>query len=87
MILISEKHFGQDLVVAATSFSHSTFLDSFNLLIALINKNKWHDSQNFLRNLGYINIESKLYPKFRHELLNEKNNADIYLDIVSFIEE
>ncbi len=51
----------------------------------IINKDKWKQSQDFLRSLGYNNIKSKLYDGLRHELLNETNKETIYKDIIDFI--
>ena len=49
-------------------------------------KNKeWIKSQEFLKKLGYENIEGKLYPNLRHEILNEEKNIKIYEDILKFI--
>lgn len=53
----------------------------------IINKKKWIDSQEFLRKIGYKDIKNKLYDGLRHEILNEKNNQEIYADILKFIEE
>ncbi len=43
------------------------------------------DAIAFLKNLGYQNINSKLYPNLRHELLNEVNKEAIYEDILDFL--
>lgn len=51
------------------------------------NKNKFENLINFLRSLGYKNITSKLYPKKRHELLNEVDHESIYQDILDFFNE
>lgn len=40
----------------------------------------------FLTEIGYKNIESKLYEAKRHELLNEIENEKIYEDILKFID-
>ena len=50
-------------------------------------KNKFENLINFLRSLGYKNITSKLYPKKRHELLNEVDHESIYQDILDFFNE
>ena len=52
----------------------------------IINKEKWLESQKFLRYLGYNNIQNKLYNGMRHEILNEKENNLVYKDILDFIE-
>lgn len=51
----------------------------------IISKDKWIESQEFLKNIGYSNITSKLYEKLRHEILNEENNEEVYNDILDFI--
>ena len=51
------------------------------------NKNKFENLINFLESLGYKNITSKLYPKKRHELLNEVDHESIYQDILDFFNE
>ncbi len=40
----------------------------------------------YLINDGFKNISYKLYPKMRHEILNESINKDIYDNIVNWIE-
>lgn len=39
-----------------------------------------------LKRCGYPNTYYKLYPDMRHELFNEKNNDEIYQDILKFLE-
>ena len=51
----------------------------------IINKEKWLQSQEFLRRLGYLNISNKLYDGFRHEILNETKGQVVYKDILDFI--
>lgn len=51
----------------------------------IINEHKWKTSQEFLRKIGYSNVNGKLYKNLRHEILNEKNKQDIYHDILEFI--
>lgn len=48
-------------------------------------KRNWIKSQNFLKKIGYKNVTGKLYEGLRHEILNEKNNTEIYGDIINFI--
>lgn len=52
----------------------------------IINKEKWLNSIDFLSNIGYQNITSKLYPNMRHEILNETNKDIVYQDILKFID-
>lgn len=51
----------------------------------IISKEKWIESQNFLKQLGYTNVTSKLYDGLRHEILNEQNKDEIMTDILKFI--
>ena len=48
-------------------------------------KSKFDELYNFLKKVGYVNITKKLYPKMRHEILNEKNNDKVYDDILKFV--
>ena len=52
----------------------------------IINEEKWLESQEFLKNLGYKNIQSKIYGGMKHEILNEKGSNLVYKDILDFIE-
>ena len=51
----------------------------------IVSHDKWRKSQQFLRDLGYTNVSGKLYDNLRHELLNEKENKEVYEDIVNFL--
>lgn len=51
----------------------------------IINKEKWLESQEFLKKLGYLNITNKLYDNLRHEILNERNKDEVYNDVLEFI--
>ena len=48
-------------------------------------KRNWMSSQKFLQKLGYKNVTGKLYENLRHEILNEKNNKQVYEDIINVI--
>lgn len=50
------------------------------------NINLFNNLKQFLLNIGYKNIESKLYKDLRHEILNEENNIIIYQNILNFIQ-
>ena len=41
---------------------------------------------DFLRARGYTQVSGKLYEGLRHELLNELDNAEVYADILTFLE-
>ena len=47
---------------------------------------KWLEAQQFLRDVGYKNVTGKLYPKMRHEILNELGKEQVYADALAFIE-
>lgn len=52
----------------------------------LVNAEKWEQSVEFLRKVGYEKVTGKLYPDFRHELLNEIGKEAVYADVLAFIE-
>lgn len=39
----------------------------------------------FYQKLGFKNVSLKLYPKMRHEILNETNNKEVYADVLKFL--
>ncbi|MFP4478803.1 MAG: alpha/beta fold hydrolase [Candidatus Izemoplasmatales bacterium] len=39
-----------------------------------------------MRKMGYNQVEMKIYPEARHEVLNEINRQEVYKDILNFIE-
>lgn len=51
-----------------------------------INQKKFNESVTFMKDIGYKNIKSKMYPKMRHEILNETTKNEVYSDIKNFIE-
>jgi len=38
-----------------------------------------------MKKLGYTDIQMKLYPEFRHEILNELNKDEVYQDVHDFL--
>lgn len=52
----------------------------------ILSKEAWIEAQDFLKNLGYANISNKLYPKMRHEILNEVGKETVYQDVQNWIE-
>lgn len=42
------------------------------------NKKRFHHSVNILRNVGFNNIHTKIFPEMRHEILNEKDKKTVY---------
>ena len=51
----------------------------------IVSEEKWNEAQNFLKNIGYQEIQNKLYENMRHEILNEKENQKVYEDILKWI--
>ena len=51
----------------------------------IVSEEKWNEAQNFLRNIGYREIQNKLYENMRHEILNEKENQKVYEDILKWM--
>lgn len=49
-------------------------------------ENKFNHLKNFLKEVGYNKVQSKMYKGLRHELLNEVSNDKIYKDILNFIQ-
>lgn len=47
-------------------------------------KQKFNELEEFLKEVGYENIKSKLYKDKRHELLNETDKEIIYKDVLDF---
>ncbi|WP_426350654.1 alpha/beta fold hydrolase [Alloiococcus sp. CFN-8] len=50
------------------------------------NEDKFNSLISFLKDVGYSNVDSKLYQGKRHELLNEIGKEEIYQDVLEFIE-
>ncbi|MDD3278424.1 MAG: alpha/beta fold hydrolase [Lachnospiraceae bacterium] len=46
---------------------------------------KFGQAVSHLRKLGYRNVQGKLYPGMRHEILNEREKEKVYKDILRFI--
>jgi len=44
-------------------------------------------SVRHIKNVGYNNVQARLYGKMRHEILNEKGKIRVYKDIYNFIKE
>ena len=50
-------------------------------------KKAFDDAVRFMRDMGYRDVRSKLYPGMRHEILMENDRETVCTDIVAFIEE
>lgn len=48
----------------------------------ILSKKDFEKAVQFMRDRGYQNVESKLYPKMRHEILNEIGKQGVWEDIV-----
>ena len=51
-----------------------------------INEKAFRSAIDFLREQGYRNVEGKMYPCMRHEILNEPKHKMVFEDILKFIE-
>lgn len=51
----------------------------------LINIKKFDEAVSLLADVGYKHVESCLYPKMRHEILNETHRQVVFDDIVEFL--
>ncbi len=49
----------------------------------IISEKQFNKAVNFLRQRGYHNVSSKLYPGMRHEILNEVGKAEVWADVVA----
>ena len=48
------------------------------------NRRRFGELKSFLKELGYADVRSKLYPEKRHELLNELGKEEVYKDVLRF---
>lgn len=49
----------------------------------MINHKKFDEAVQFLKDVGYQNVTSKLYPGMRHEILNEIDQQKVFQDILT----
>ena len=52
----------------------------------IISPSKFYEAVDFMRQVGYRNVTSRLYPGLRHEIHNEKTKADVWKDIADTID-
>ena len=45
------------------------------------------DAVEFYKELNIANVQMKLYPNARHEILNEINREEVYADLLQWIAE
>lgn len=50
----------------------------------IISEKDFLKAVNFLRSRGYHNVESKLYPHMRHEILNETGKIEVWQDVLDW---
>lgn len=53
----------------------------------IISEKDFLKAVNFMRERGYLDVKSKLYPGMRHEILNEVGKAEVWRDVVDWINE
>lgn len=51
----------------------------------IISKPDFQKAVDFMRDRGYYNVTSKLYPGMRHEILNERGKLEVWRNVMSFI--
>ena len=52
----------------------------------IVNEKAWRSAVDFMKEVGYVCVESKLYADMRHEIHNELGREEVYQDILCFIE-
>lgn len=52
----------------------------------IISRKDFEKAVNFMRARGYQDVVAKLYPKMRHEILNERGKEQVWADILGWIE-
>ena len=50
----------------------------------LIDQRRFDHAVRAMRRVGYSNVQSRLYPNMRHEILNENGKKAVWNDILSF---
>lgn len=52
----------------------------------IVNKDSFNQAVDFMKQMGYTNVTSKLYPSVRHEILNDTCKEEVILDILKFMQ-
>lgn len=52
----------------------------------ILSPQKWQQAVGLVRSAGYKQVSSILYPKMRHELLNEEDSRKVMEDVLAFLE-
>lgn len=53
----------------------------------IISPKDFQKAVDFMRQRGYADVSAKLYPKMRHEILNERGKLEVWSDILAWISE
>ncbi len=51
----------------------------------IISHHDFAQAVNFMRERGYYDVKSKLYPGMRHEILNETGKQEVWQDVLNFV--
>ena len=51
----------------------------------MISKEKFEEAVTLLKDAGYQNVSSRIYPGLRHEILNEPKRQTVYEDAAEFL--
>ena len=51
----------------------------------IINEHQFNKAVNFMKEIGYQNVSSHLFPNMRHEILNETNNQIVYQYVLDIL--
>ena len=54
--------------------------------VVLGGEKNWNTVLSFMRGVGYTEVSGTLYADMRHEILNETTKAEVYKDVLTFIE-
>lgn len=53
----------------------------------IISAKDFAKAADFMHKIGYTDVQSKLYPGMRHEILNERDKQQVWEDVVKFCED
>lgn len=51
----------------------------------ILNEQAWKEAQQFMKERGYHNVDGRLYPDLRHEILLEEEADQVMNDVLAFI--
>ena len=52
----------------------------------IVSIDRFHDAVKQWQSFGFTNVESKIYPNDRHEIFNETDKSQVYMDVLTFIQ-